>query len=67
MRRAEQLDQKILRDAASISDMLPDLVSLAVPQVFGSTQLTIGTNESGGFNESDIMMFMKNIGADVPK
>jgi len=42
------------------------LVSLAVPQLFGSTQLTIGTDANGGFNESDVMMFMKNIGGDFP-
>jgi len=67
LKRAQQLDQKILRDAASVSDLLGDLVSLAVPQVFGSTQLTIGTDAIGRFNESDVMMFMKNIGGDVPK
>jgi len=67
LKRAQQLDQKILRDAASVSDLLGDLVSLAVPQVFGSTQLTIGADAIGRFNESDVMMFMKNIGGDVPK
>ena len=66
-KRAQHLDQKILQEAASVSDLLGDLVSLAVPQVFGSTQLTIGTDVNGEFNESDVMMFMKNIGGDVPK
>jgi hypothetical protein len=43
------------------------LVSIAIAQVYGSTQLTIGTDPRGNFNESDVMMFMKNIGGLVPK
>ncbi|KAI9513395.1 hypothetical protein F5148DRAFT_1278777 [Russula earlei] len=58
--RAQQLDQKILQDAASISNLLGDLVSLAIHQVYGSTQLTIGTDKS------DVLMFMKNIGGTTP-
>ena len=60
--RAQELDQKILQDAASVSNMLGDLVSLSIAQVYGSTQLTIGTDASGNFNKSDVMMFVKNIG-----
>jgi hypothetical protein len=63
--RAQNLDQKILQDAASVSDLLGDLISLAVPQVFGSTQLTIGTGSDGKFNESDVMVFVKNVGWDL--
>ena len=65
--RAQQLDKKILHDAASVSNPLGDLVSLAIAQVYGSTQLTIGTDPRGNFNKSDVMMFMKNIGGLVPK
>jgi hypothetical protein len=61
--RAQQLDNKILHDANSISDDLGVLVSLAVAQVYGSMQLTIGTDTQGNLNNSDIMMFMKNIGS----
>jgi hypothetical protein len=60
--RAQQLNNKILQDAASVSNALGDLVSLAIAQVYGSTQLTIGTDASGNLNKSDVMMFMKNIG-----
>ncbi|KAH8977287.1 hypothetical protein EDB86DRAFT_2818156 [Lactarius hatsudake] len=60
--RAQKLDQKILQAAAPISDLLGDLVSLATAQVYGSTHLTVGTDASGNYNESDVMMFMKNIG-----
>ncbi|KAH9968154.1 hypothetical protein BC827DRAFT_1122730 [Russula dissimulans] len=59
---AQQLDQKILQDAASVHSLLGDLVSLALPQVYGSTQLTIGIDALGNLNASDVMMFMKNIG-----
>ena len=65
--RAQELDKKILRDAASVSNPLGDLVSLAIAQVYGSTQLTIGTDATGNFNKSDVMMFMKNTGGLVPK
>lgn len=65
--RAQKLDRKILQDAASVSDELRDLVSIATAQVFGSTQLTIGTDALGNFNKSDVMMFMKNIGGGKPK
>ena len=60
--RAQQLDHEILQNAASVSNMLGDLVSLAIAQVYGSTQLTIGNDSSGNFNNSDVMMFMKNLG-----
>jgi hypothetical protein len=65
--RAQAVDQMILQNATAISGPLGDLVSLAIAQVYGSTQLTIGTNALGGFNYSDVMMFMKNIGGDNPK
>ncbi|KAH9063198.1 hypothetical protein EDB87DRAFT_1681625 [Lactarius vividus] len=61
--RAQKLDQKILQGAAPVSDLLGDLVSIATAQVYGSTHLTIGTDANGNFNESDVMMFMKNIGS----
>ncbi|KAI0251855.1 hypothetical protein BJV78DRAFT_1125603 [Lactifluus subvellereus] len=60
--RAQQLDRKILQDAASVSGLLGDLISLGIAQVYGSTQLTIGMDANGNFNKSDVMMFMRNIG-----
>jgi hypothetical protein len=60
--RAQQLDQNILQNATSVSNMLGDLVSLSIAQVYGSTQLTVGIDASGKPNSSDVMMFMKNIG-----
>ena len=61
------MDQMILQNATSFSGPLGDLVSLAIAQVYGSTQLTIGTNALGESNYSDVMMFMKNIGGANPK
>ena len=60
--RAQQLDHSILQNATQVSNMLGDVVSLAIAQVYGSTQLTIGTDAYGNLNKSDVMMFMKNIG-----
>jgi hypothetical protein len=65
--RAQQLDSKILQEAASISGLLGDLVALATAQVYGSTQLTVGTDASGNFNKSDVMAFMKNVGGSKAK
>jgi hypothetical protein len=60
--RAQQLDAKILQDATSVTRVFGDLVSLAIAQVYGSMQLTIGADAQGNLNKSDVMMFMKNIG-----
>jgi hypothetical protein len=65
--RAQELDNKILQDANSVSNDLGGLVSVAIAQVYGSMQLTIGTDAHGNLNNSDIMMFMKNIGGSGPK
>jgi Domain of unknown function (DUF5127) len=65
--RAQQLDQRVLQDAASISGLYGDLLSLAIAQTYGSTQLTIGIDATGNFNKSDVMMFMKNIGGKNTK
>ena len=64
---AQRLDQKILQGSTSVSGLFEDLVSLATAQVYGSTQLTIGTDSSGNYSLSDVMMFMKNIGGSEPK
>jgi hypothetical protein len=62
--RAQQLDYKILQDAAIIfaTGQLGDLVCFATAQVYGSIQLTIAIDEHGQFNESDVMAFMQNMG-----
>jgi hypothetical protein len=60
--RAQQLDNEMLQNATSVSDGLGDLISLAIAELYGSMQLTIGTDTQGNLNKSDVMMFMKNIG-----
>ena len=65
--RARNLDNKILQAANSVSNNLGDLVSASIAQVFGSMQLTLGTDMHGNLNKSDIMMFMKNIGGAKKK
>ncbi len=59
---AQQLDNQMLQNANSVSDGLGDLISLAIAELYGSMQLTIGTEPQGNLNRSDVMMFMKNIG-----
>ncbi len=67
--RAHQLDLKILHDAANVStsSLFGDLVYPALAAVYGSTQLTVGTDANGNFNKSDVMMFMKNTGGAETK
>ena len=65
--RAQDLDNKILQDAGSVIYLLRPQVILALHEVFGSVQLTIGTDAHGKLNKSDVMMFMKNIGGSKAK
>ena len=65
--RAQNMDNKILQDAESVTYLLGGSVTLAIHEVFGSMQLTIGTDEHGKLNKSDVMMFMKNTGGSKAK
>jgi hypothetical protein len=65
--RAQNLNKKISQDAESVIYLLGPLVMLALHEVFGSMQLTIGTDAHGKLNKSDVMMFMKNIGGSKVK
>jgi hypothetical protein len=65
--RAQQLDDKILQNANSVSNGLGALVSLAITQVYSSMQLTAGADAHGNLNNSDVIMFMKNIGGFLTK
>lgn len=58
----ESPESKIFDDSKSISNDLSTLTSTALAELYGSMQLTIGTDEHGNLNESDVMMFMKNAG-----
>ena len=60
--RALQRANKIFEDSQSITDDLTWLTSVALAEVYGSMQLTVGNDENNNPNKSDVMMFMKNIG-----
>jgi hypothetical protein len=57
-----QVNHKIISDSDSIVVALGQMLFIAIAEVYGSMQLTIGTDAHGNLNKSDVMMFMKNIG-----
>jgi len=59
--RHQQLHGNVTRDPTSFSTDLGDLAFSAIAEVYGSMQLTVGTDEHGNPSKSDVMMFMKNI------
>ena len=62
LKKATDLDNKIFNAANVISQQYAILVSLAARQVMGSTELTISKDVNGGWNISDVKVFMKDIG-----
>ena len=64
--RAQSLDENIINDAGKISSNYVDLVSLAARQVMGSMDITVlQSNGGGSLNESDVKIFIKDIGGDT--
>ncbi|TCD65510.1 hypothetical protein EIP91_002558 [Steccherinum ochraceum] len=59
---SDALDAQILNDTTAISSDYSNLVSLAMRQAIGSTELTIGNGTDGKWNTSDVMLFMKDVG-----
>ena len=60
--RIDRVNNNTINDSDSITVDLGQMLFIAIPEVYGSMQLTIGTDEYGNHNTSDVMMFMKNIG-----
>ncbi|KAJ7884201.1 DUF1793-domain-containing protein [Mycena olivaceomarginata] len=60
--RAIELDQKILKDAAAVSQDYADLVSLATRQAMAGIEITLSMLQDGSFNLSDVKAFMKDVG-----
>jgi hypothetical protein len=60
--RAQQVDEKILQDSKSVDQYLSGLTTVALAEVYGSMQVTVWTDGKGNFDDSDVMVFMKNIG-----
>lgn len=57
--RANQIDNKIYNTSDSVVLALGQMTFVAVAEVYGSMQLTTGTDEHGN---PDVLMFMKNTG-----
>ena len=64
---ADRLNRKTISDSDSIVVALGQMIFIAIAEVYGSMQLTIGTDAHGNLNKSDVMMFMKNIGGVTNK
>jgi hypothetical protein len=60
--RADQVNKETTSDSDSVVVALGQRIFIAIAEVYGSMQLTIGTDAHGNLNKSDVMMFMKNIG-----
>lgn len=60
--RAIELDQKILKDAAAVSQDYADLVSLATRQAMAGIEITLSMLQDRSFNLSDVKAFMKDVG-----
>ncbi|KAH9942459.1 uncharacterized protein BXZ73DRAFT_88030 [Epithele typhae] len=60
--RAEALDQKIMADAAQVSQHYVDLVSLSARQTVGSIDITVGVDSSKKPDPTDVKIFMKDVG-----
>lgn len=64
VKRAETFETALLEGAAAVSSNYADLVALTARQAMSGTELTIGQNNDGTLNTSDVKMFMKNVGKD---
>jgi hypothetical protein len=56
---ATTFDNKVNADASAISSDYASIASLSIRQAFGATEVTVGKTSSGGFNSSDVLVFMK--------
>ncbi|KAF9075449.1 hypothetical protein BDP27DRAFT_1212146 [Rhodocollybia butyracea] len=63
LQRASDLDSKLSASATSISSNYSSLVSLASRQVMAGLEITVGVSSTGQINDSDILIFMKDIGS----
>ncbi|KAF8491815.1 hypothetical protein F5888DRAFT_1619594 [Russula emetica] len=57
--RADQVNLKITNNSDSVVVALGQMIFIAIAEVYGSMQLTTGTDAHGN---PDVLMFMKNIG-----
>ncbi|KXN89757.1 hypothetical protein AN958_05297 [Leucoagaricus sp. SymC.cos] len=59
--RGLALDNRIVSAASQISAEYADLVSLLTRQIFASMDITLGQEQNGSLNSSDIKIFMKDV------
>lgn len=62
LQNAIALDDKILGDASKVSSKYADLVSISTRQVLASLDITVANGADGALNESDVKIFMKDMG-----
>ncbi|KAJ3517821.1 hypothetical protein NLJ89_g243 [Agrocybe chaxingu] len=60
--RAIELDNKVLADAAQVSSKYATVTALCLRQTFGAMDITVSKTTSGDWNESDVKIFMKDLG-----
>ncbi|KAK7685140.1 hypothetical protein QCA50_011503 [Cerrena zonata] len=60
--RADNVDAQIGKAASNVSEIYANFVSLTARQAMAGTELTIAKGSDGNWNNSDVKMFMKNIG-----
>ncbi|KAL0578374.1 hypothetical protein V5O48_003626 [Marasmius crinis-equi] len=61
-KRADELDQKIMKDASAISNNYADLVALSARQAMAGIDITIAKGTDDQWNMSDVKAFMKDTG-----
>ena len=60
---AANYDSVLLSAGSQISRNYADVISLAARQVLASIDITISRGSGGAWNLTDVMVFMKNLGA----
>ena len=60
---AAALDARLLADANAISPEYANLISLVTRQAMGAGEITMGRGAGGEWNKTDVMMFVKDMGA----
>lgn len=60
---AADYDNTLLNAGLKFSNNYADLLALAARQVFGTIDITIARGSDGNWNFTDVLVFMKNMGA----
>ncbi|TBU30301.1 DUF1793-domain-containing protein [Dichomitus squalens] len=62
--RANAFDAQVKSDASKILADYASLVALSIRQAFGATEITVTKNNDGSLDNSNTLMFMKEISSD---